>query len=434
MSGVKSKDLKVLYDKLQPLMKEFDSCEVWGIPQDQLRKAQRLAKKAIQGKNSTGFGKLMSDDTTSNVSTDIVDDGHQSFHTEPLDVVDTVNEEENNITWAPLPSLLPNKEYIMRFDGGSRGNPGNAGAGMVLFDPESGLEQWCSYKWLESTTNNVAEYEGLIIGLQMAKDMGVRRLLCQGDSTLIIKQVTGEWACKKDHLKPFYQKVKELIKDFDSIKFQYIPRADNARADELANIAMDRRSSSGVDVVDSQMMPLTHKASGNQSEEDKDALLEAFLLNLPEPQLRETVDSKKLYTLKFTGGSKSGCYVSVAEIVDSFTNEKKWNGVYFTHDEACTQVIAQYCGLIIGLRKASAMGIKRLLVDSPSQVVIRQLNGKYGVKNNGMKICHKMVRDLCQNFDEIDFSDEETDGHSNMNIKTLYHIAMQEQETLLGDY
>ena len=89
---------------------------------------------------------------------------------------------------------------------------------------------------------------------------------------------------------------------------------------------MDRRSSSGVDVVDSQMMPLTHKASGNQSEEDKDALLEAFLLNLPEPQLRETVDSKKLYTLKFTGGSKSGCYVSVAEIVDSFTNEKKWNG------------------------------------------------------------------------------------------------------------
>jgi hypothetical protein len=80
------------------------------------------------------------------------------------------------------------------------------------------------------------------------------------------------------------------------------------------------------------------------------------------------------------------------------------------------------------------MGIKRLLVDSPSQVVIRQLNGKYGVKNSGMKICHRIVRDLCKNFDEIDFSDEKTDEYSNMNIKTLYHIAMQERQTFLGDY
>ena len=431
--GVKSKDLKVLYKNLQPLMKEFDSFEVWGIPQDQLRKAQRLAKKAVIAKDSTGFDGLISDDTKIKALTETMEDDHHSSHTDYLGDENIVTEEENSITWTPLPTLSPTKEYILRFDGGSRGNPGNAGAGMALFDSETGMEQWCAYKWLESTTNNVAEYEGLIIGLEMAKDMGVRHLLCEGDSTLIIKQVTGEWACKKDHLKPFYKKAKELINEFHSIKFQYIPRADNARADELANIAMDRRSSSGIDIIDSEMVPQTNKLPEKESEDD-DKLLEAFLLNVPEPLLRETVDPKKAYTLRFTGGSKSGCYASVAEIVDSFTNEKKWNGVYFTHDKACTQVVAQYCGLIIGLRKASAMGIKRLLVDSPSQVVIRQLNGKYAVKNNGMKICHRIVRDLCTNFDEIDFSDEETDEYSNMNIKTLYHIAMQERQTFLGDY
>lgn len=426
--GVKSKDLKVLYERLQPLMKELDSCEVWGIPQDQLRKAQRLAKKAIQEKDSTGFDSLLPDDAKNDVLAEAVDDDQQSLHAEHVDDESTVTGEDNSITWTPLPTLSPRKEYILRFDGGSRGNPGNAGAGMALFDSETGLEQWCAYKWLQSTTNNVAEYEGLIIGLEMAKDMGARHLVCEGDSTLIIKQVTGEWACKKDHLKPLYKKARDLIKEFDSIKFQYIPRADNGRADELANIAMDRRSSSGIDIVDPETAPLTTES------QDKDDLLEAFLLNLPEPLLRETVDPKKAYTLRFTGGSKSGCYASVAEIVDSFTNEKKWNGAYFTHDTACTQVIAQYCGLILGLRKASAMGIKRLLVDSPSQVVIRQLNGKYGVKNNGMKICHRIVRDLCKNFDEIDFSDDEIDEYSNMNVKTLYHIAMQERQTLLGDY
>ena len=138
-------------------------------------------------------------------------------------------------------NISPYGTYVLQFDGGSRGNPGTAGAGMVLYD-EVGHEVWHGHHYLgESSTNNEAEYTGLLAGLQCARAMDVDNIVVQGDSELIVKQLHGKYKCKSRKLMPYFASVKSLIKGFNSFEIRHIPRAQNFRADELANEAMDWR-------------------------------------------------------------------------------------------------------------------------------------------------------------------------------------------------
>jgi len=137
----------------------------------------------------------------------------------------------------PIIKIIQTSGYTMFFDGCSKGNPGLAGAGAVIYNNEE--EQWYGSTFVGKTaTNNEAEYAGLIFGVQQALDMNIKSLVVKGDSQLVIRQMTGEYKCNSVNLLPFYEKAKKLEKEFDNIKFVHVLRNFNKRADELSNIAI----------------------------------------------------------------------------------------------------------------------------------------------------------------------------------------------------
>ena len=125
-------------------------------------------------------------------------------------------------------------------DGAARGNPGPAGAGAVIISPDGHVVAKVG-KYLGETTNNVAEYTGLILGLKRAKAMGLRELDVLADSELLVKQLSGEYQVKADHLRPLHDEAKALLAGFDKIDLRHIPREENEAADEMSNRAIDLR-------------------------------------------------------------------------------------------------------------------------------------------------------------------------------------------------
>ena len=130
-------------------------------------------------------------------------------------------------------------EYTLYTDGGARGNPGPAGAGAVLLD-QDGNEVEAFSRYLGETTNNQAEYQGLIMGLEGALAHKAIRLTIRLDSELVVRQINGQYKVKNPGLKPLYQKARRLLEAFDRVTIGHVPRAQNKRADELANQAMNR--------------------------------------------------------------------------------------------------------------------------------------------------------------------------------------------------
>ncbi len=125
-------------------------------------------------------------------------------------------------------------------DGAARGNPGPAGAGAVIINANGHIVAKVG-KYLGETTNNVAEYTGLILGLKRAKAMGLRELEVFADSELVVKQLNGEYQVKADHLRPLFEEARALLKGFPEIDIRYIPREQNTQADEMSNRAIDLR-------------------------------------------------------------------------------------------------------------------------------------------------------------------------------------------------
>lgn len=129
-------------------------------------------------------------------------------------------------------------KYVLYFDGCSKGNPGVGGAGAVLY--KDGLEVWgSSQKVGENVTNNVAEYIGLIMGLQEVFTREIKNILVRGDSQLVIKQMKGQYKVRSSGLVEYYQQAKLLEKYFDKIEFEHVYRDKNKRADELSNMALE---------------------------------------------------------------------------------------------------------------------------------------------------------------------------------------------------
>jgi ribonuclease HI len=128
-------------------------------------------------------------------------------------------------------------EYLLQFDGCSKGNPGKAGSGAVIYKNKT--ELWGKSLFVgNKNTNNEAEYTGLIIGLEEAIDMGIKNLCVEGDSLLVINQMTGKYKVKSENLILLYNKAKELEREFDVIIYNHIYRNLNKRADELSNLAL----------------------------------------------------------------------------------------------------------------------------------------------------------------------------------------------------
>lgn len=134
-------------------------------------------------------------------------------------------------------NILKKECIYLYFDGGSRGNPGPAGCGASIQNKNK--EIYKISKYIGDTTNNVAEYNALYYGLEIAVENGLTELIVFGDSLLVINQVNGIWRCKNEKLRIILNKINLLKEKFDSIEFKHIRREKNKRADELANIAMD---------------------------------------------------------------------------------------------------------------------------------------------------------------------------------------------------
>jgi ribonuclease HI len=137
----------------------------------------------------------------------------------------------------------PAGSFCLMADGAARGNPGPAAYGIVLLDPqgETLFEEGCA---IGHATNNVAEYRGLLAGLERAQQLGVRNLRVRLDSELVVKQMGGEYRVKNSGLKPLHAEATRLFREFDRIDIQHVRRAENSRADALANEALDRRPES----------------------------------------------------------------------------------------------------------------------------------------------------------------------------------------------
>jgi ribonuclease H / adenosylcobalamin/alpha-ribazole phosphatase len=128
---------------------------------------------------------------------------------------------------------------IVEADGGSRGNPGPAGYGAVVWDSGHGRVLAERKESIGVATNNVAEYRGLIAGLAAAAELGASEVDVRMDSKLVVEQMSGRWKVKHTAMIPLADRARQLVAGFDIVRFEWIPRANNAHADRLANEAMD---------------------------------------------------------------------------------------------------------------------------------------------------------------------------------------------------
>lgn len=140
---------------------------------------------------------------------------------------------------------MENTQVIVYTDGGSRGNPGIAGAGAYITD-ENGKELKEVSKFLGTKTNNWAEYEAVVIALEALKKMygpktKTLHVDMHMDSQLVARQLNGEYQIKEETLFPQFIKIWNMrVKDFPHITFSHVPREQNKDADRLANLAMDQ--------------------------------------------------------------------------------------------------------------------------------------------------------------------------------------------------
>ena len=137
---------------------------------------------------------------------------------------------------------IPPRHWVLRCDGGARGNPGPAASAFVLCDPDGRIIEECG-EYLGAATNNVAEYRALLSGLAAAARHQATPLLVCLDAELVVRQMTGEYRVKNAGLKPLHAEASRRARAIAGITFRAVPRAENAAADRLVNEALDRAES-----------------------------------------------------------------------------------------------------------------------------------------------------------------------------------------------
>ena len=136
---------------------------------------------------------------------------------------------------APLPAKV-----CVYSDGASRGNPGPAGAGAVITDATGNVLRRLG-RFLGPQTNNIAEYQGVLLGLSHALAGGAREVVLRADSELAIRQLQGRYQVKNPGLKPLFAEVQGMLRRFESVTLEHVRREQNKDADEMSNRAIDER-------------------------------------------------------------------------------------------------------------------------------------------------------------------------------------------------
>ena len=158
---------------------------------------------------------------------------------------------------------------IIHIDGGARGNPGPAGAGVTIQDEAGNLVHEAGY-FLGRQTNNAAEYTALLRGLQRAAACGPERVTIYSDSELLVKQITGEYRVKSPKLAQLFKQAQMLLVQLGRWSIRHVRREQNCRADELANLAMDQKRDVIVMDVDDDAVAATPVAAASEVDDQPD--------------------------------------------------------------------------------------------------------------------------------------------------------------------
>lgn len=129
-------------------------------------------------------------------------------------------------------------KVVVNVDGGARGNPGPAAVAAVATTSD-GEPLGERNAYIGEATNNVAEYRALLLGLELARELGASEVEVVNDSELVARQIGGEYKVKHAGLKPLYLEAMRALRDFDAWAVRAVRREQNARADELVNAALD---------------------------------------------------------------------------------------------------------------------------------------------------------------------------------------------------
>jgi ribonuclease HI len=148
--------------------------------------------------------------------------------------------EEAKDSSSPLFAAPTEPEWIIHADGASRGNPGEAGVGAVIADSQGRTVKELKH-FLGVASNNDAEYQGAILALEKAFELGARHVVLHLDSELVVRQLKGEYRVREPHLKDLHRKALEALNRFSRYSILHISREENRRADQLANEAIDQK-------------------------------------------------------------------------------------------------------------------------------------------------------------------------------------------------
>ncbi len=135
---------------------------------------------------------------------------------------------------------MENQKITIYSDGGARGNPGPAAIGVVIYDQDKKIIDTIS-EYIGETTNNQAEYQAILKGIERSQELGAQELECYLDSELIVNQLQLKYKVKNQGLGPLFIKTWNLVQKFKKVEFFFIPREQNKAADKLVNEALDKQ-------------------------------------------------------------------------------------------------------------------------------------------------------------------------------------------------
>ncbi|KAK0585451.1 hypothetical protein LWI29_028730 [Acer saccharum] len=263
-------------------------------------------------------------------------------------------------------AISSNCSCILEFDGASKGNPGQAGAGAVL-RAEDGSVVWRIREGVGIATNNVAEYRALILGLKYALKKGFKHIRVHGDSMLVCMQIQGLWKINKANLAVLCQEAKELKDKFLSFKISHVYRESNAEADAQANL--------GIYLKDGQF-----------EEEVFDPSMER---------------KGKSCTIEYDGASKGNPGRAGAGVV---LRDDSGNVVVRAREGlgSTTNNVAEYRALNRGMKTALEHGYTNVRVKGDSQLVSNQVNGDWRVNSPNLTPLHNEATQLKSQFQRFE--------------------------------
>jgi ribonuclease HI len=201
---------------------------------------------------------------------------------------------------------------LINIDGGSRGNPGPAGAGVVIRREDEALVHESAW-FLGRQTNNAAEYTALLRALERVTRCPTQPITIYSDSELLVRQLTGEYAVKSAALAPLFRQAQVLLLKVGRWAVRHIPREENGRADELANLAMDRRADVlvfDVDVPAEKSPPAAPRTTPAAAPPGADLPPSAPVPHGPAPSAAQTVRVAVSRRPRTPDGCPAGCFAT----------------------------------------------------------------------------------------------------------------------------